>query len=57
MEKQIKNISDEEIMYITSSGYSTSCGYTLSFVLDCYKERRSRGLVAMEVFPYIFKGL
>lgn len=57
MEKQIKDISDEEIMYITSSGYSTNCGYTLSFVLDCYEERRRRRLVAMKVFPNAYEGL
>lgn len=57
MKKQIKNISDEEIMYITSSGYSTSCGYTLSFVLDCYEERRHRKLTATRVFPNMYRGL
>jgi hypothetical protein len=57
MEKQIKNISDEEIMYITSSGYSTGCGYTLNFVLGCYEEKRRRRLVAMKVFPNAYEGL
>lgn len=57
MKKEAKNLNDMELLYITSTGYSTSCGYTAGFILDCFEERRCRKLSAMKVFPNMYRGL
>lgn len=50
-----KQMTDKEVIDMTSSPYRTGCGIKLELYLATIEEKNSRGLTTEKVYPNLYK--